>query len=76
VGTRVVAAALPCSATESIVDAVICDRDDDAQPRPGGRPVVVDQFSQWFGTDPVVHGLVGGLVIAGLNLVGASLMFV
>jgi ZIP family zinc transporter len=38
--------------------------------------VVASQFTQWFGTDPVVHGLVGGLVIAGLNLLGASLVFV
>jgi ZIP family zinc transporter len=38
--------------------------------------VVVDSFTQWFGSDPVVHGLVGGLVIALLNLLGASLVFV
>nr|WP_246404043.1 ZIP family metal transporter [Halobellus ruber] len=33
-------------------------------------------FVEWFGTNPVVHGLVGGLVIAGMNLLGASLIFV
>ncbi|MFB6251738.1 MAG: ZIP family metal transporter [Halobellus sp.] len=33
-------------------------------------------FVRWFGSNPVVHGLVGGLVIAGLNLFGASLIFV
>jgi ZIP family zinc transporter len=38
--------------------------------------VVVDQFTQLFGTDPVVHGLVGGAIIAGFNLLGASLVFV
>jgi ZIP family zinc transporter len=38
--------------------------------------VVVDQFTQLFGSDPVVHGLVGGLVIATLNLLGAALVFV
>ncbi|MUV58442.1 ZIP family metal transporter [Halogeometricum sp. CBA1124] len=38
--------------------------------------MIVDQFSALFGTNPVVHGLVGGLVIAGLNLLGASLVFV
>ena len=38
--------------------------------------MIADQFTQLFGTDPVVHGLVGGLVIAGLNLLGASLVFV
>jgi ZIP family zinc transporter len=38
--------------------------------------VIADQFTALFGTDPVVHGLVGGLVIAGLNLLGASLVFV
>ena len=38
--------------------------------------MVVDQFTRLFGTDPVVHGLVGGLVIAFLNLLGASLVFV
>jgi ZIP family zinc transporter len=37
--------------------------------------VVADQFTSLFGTNPVVHGLVGGLVIAGLNLFGASLVF-
>jgi len=38
--------------------------------------VVVDGFTQLFGSDPVVHGLVGGVVIATLNLFGASLVFV
>jgi len=38
--------------------------------------VVADWFTQLFGTDPVVHGLVGGVVIAALNLLGASLVFV
>ena len=38
--------------------------------------MVVDPFIRVFGTDPVVHGLVGGLVIASLNLLGASLVFV
>ncbi|MEF8841210.1 MAG: ZIP family metal transporter [Haloarculaceae archaeon] len=38
--------------------------------------MVAEQFLRWFGTDPVVHGLVGGVVIASLNLLGASLIFV
>jgi ZIP family zinc transporter len=38
--------------------------------------VIADQFTGLFGTDPVVHGLVGGVVIATLNLLGASLVFV
>ena len=38
--------------------------------------MIAEQFTQWFGTDPVVHGLVGGVVIASLNLLGASLVFV
>jgi len=38
--------------------------------------VVVEQFGRLFGAEPVVNGLVGGLVIAGLNLFGASLVFV
>ncbi len=38
--------------------------------------MIADLFSQLFGSDPVVHGLVGGLVIASLNLFGASLVFV
>jgi ZIP family zinc transporter len=38
--------------------------------------VVTEEFVRLFGTDPVVHGLVGGLVIAALNLLGASLVFV
>lgn len=33
-------------------------------------------FTRLFGTDPLVHGLVGGLVIAAFNLFGASLVFV
>jgi ZIP family zinc transporter len=38
--------------------------------------VVGESFVQWFGTDPVLHGLVGGFVIAGMNMVGALLVFV
>ena len=38
--------------------------------------MVAEQFVRLFGTDPLVHGLVGGLVIACLNLLGASLVFV
>jgi ZIP family zinc transporter len=38
--------------------------------------VVADEFVRLFGTDPVVHGLLGGIVIASLNLLGASLVFV
>ncbi len=38
--------------------------------------MVVESFVELFGTDPVVHGLVGGLFIASLNLLGASLIFV
>jgi ZIP family zinc transporter len=38
--------------------------------------VVADGFTALFGSDPVVHGLVGGLVIASLNLLGATLVFV
>ncbi|AZH25639.1 ZIP family metal transporter [Haloplanus aerogenes] len=38
--------------------------------------MVVDSFTQLFGTNPVIHGLVGGVVIATLNLLGASLVFV
>lgn len=38
--------------------------------------MVTDQFTQLFGSNPVVHGLVGGLVIASLNLLGAGLVFV
>jgi ZIP family zinc transporter len=38
--------------------------------------VIADLFVAWFGTNPIVHGLVGGLVIAGMNLLGASLIFV
>ncbi|MFC7044524.1 ZIP family metal transporter [Halobacteriaceae archaeon GCM10025711] len=38
--------------------------------------MATDLFTQLFGSDPVVHGLVGGFVIAGLNLLGASLVFV
>ena len=37
--------------------------------------VVVDVV-QLFGNDPVVNGLIGGVVIAALNLLGASLVFV
>ncbi|MEF8788596.1 MAG: ZIP family metal transporter [Haloarculaceae archaeon] len=38
--------------------------------------MVAEEFVRLFGSDPVVHGLVGGLVIASLNLLGASLVFV
>ncbi|MFB6256015.1 MAG: ZIP family metal transporter [Haloplanus sp.] len=38
--------------------------------------MVVDGFTGFFGSDPVVHGLVGGVVIAALNLFGASLVLV
>jgi len=37
---------------------------------------LADTFVDYVGTDPLVQGLVGGLVIAGLNLLGASLVFV
>ena len=38
--------------------------------------MVGEAFVRLFGTDPVVHGLIGGIVIAALNLFGASLVFV
>lgn len=38
--------------------------------------MIAEWFVRLFGTDPVIHGLVGGLIIAGLNLFGASLVFV
>ncbi|GGL63859.1 ZIP family metal transporter [Halocalculus aciditolerans] len=38
--------------------------------------MVAEWFTQFFGTDPIVHGLVGGLIIALMNLFGASLVFV
>lgn len=38
--------------------------------------MVVEPFTRLFGSNPIVHGLVGGLFIAGLNLLGASLIFV
>jgi ZIP family zinc transporter len=37
---------------------------------------VAEAFVRLVGPNPVVHGLVGGLVIAVMNLVGASLVFV
>ena len=37
---------------------------------------VAESFVRLFGSNPVVHGLVGGLVIALLNLLGASLVLV
>ena len=37
---------------------------------------VAESFVRLFGSNPVVHGLVGGLVIAGLNLFGALLVLV
>ncbi|WP_256287742.1 ZIP family metal transporter [Halobellus inordinatus] len=38
--------------------------------------MLADRFVELFGSNPIVHGLVGGLVIAGMNLLGASLVFV
>ncbi|MFB6195795.1 MAG: ZIP family metal transporter, partial [Haloplanus sp.] len=38
--------------------------------------MIAETFTRLVGTDPVVHGLVGGVVIATLNLLGASLVFV
>jgi ZIP family zinc transporter len=38
--------------------------------------MVTDAFAGLFGSDPVVGGLVGGVVIAALNLLGASLVLV
>ncbi|GAB6860126.1 ZIP family metal transporter [Haloplanus litoreus] len=38
--------------------------------------MVIDTFTQLFGTDPLIHGAVGGVVIATFNLLGASLVFV
>jgi ZIP family zinc transporter len=38
--------------------------------------MVVDTFVDVFGTNRVVHGLVGGLFIALLNIAGAALIFV
>jgi len=38
--------------------------------------VIVDEFVRVFGQDPVIHGLVGGVVIAVLNLLGASLVLI
>ena len=38
--------------------------------------MVAEEFMRLFGSNPVVHGLVGGVVIALLNLLGASLVFV
>jgi ZIP family zinc transporter len=38
--------------------------------------MATDLFTQLVGTDPVIHGLVGGLVIAAFNLFGASLVLV
>ena len=38
--------------------------------------MVQDLFVDLFGTDPVVHGLVGGVVIALLNLLGAAIVLV
>jgi ZIP family zinc transporter len=38
--------------------------------------MVIAQLSALFGTDPVVGGLLGGIVIASFNLLGASLVFV
>ena len=38
--------------------------------------MVAEQFVELIGSDPIVQGFVGGLVIASLNLLGASLVFV
>ncbi len=38
--------------------------------------MVVDIFTQLFGSNPVIHGLAGGLIIAGFNLFGAALVLV
>ncbi|WP_302081931.1 ZIP family metal transporter [Salinibaculum rarum] len=38
--------------------------------------MVADTFVELVGTDPVVQGLVGGIVIAAMNLFGASLVLV
>ncbi len=38
--------------------------------------MVVDTFVDAFGTNPLVHGLVGGVFIALLNVFGAALIFV
>ncbi|MFT4950085.1 MAG: ZIP family zinc transporter [Natronomonas sp.] len=38
--------------------------------------MVADTFADVFGTNPLVHGLVGGLFIALLNVVGAALILV
>ncbi|MCU4719265.1 ZIP family metal transporter [Halapricum hydrolyticum] len=37
---------------------------------------VATEFTDLFGSNPVVHGLVGGLFIATMNLIGASLVLV
>jgi ZIP family zinc transporter len=60
-------------------------RRDEAHENPGlitwdadgpGMAAVADLFVAVAGTDPVTQGLVGGLVIAGLNLSGALLVLV
>jgi len=38
--------------------------------------VIAEQFVRWVGPNPVIQGLVGGLVIAIFNLVGALLVYV
>ncbi|MFB6095374.1 MAG: ZIP family metal transporter, partial [Halodesulfurarchaeum sp.] len=38
--------------------------------------MVVDLFVRLFGRDPILHGLVGGVIIALFNLFGASLVLV
>ena len=38
--------------------------------------MIAEAFVRLFGTDPVVQALVGGVLIAALNLFGASLVFV
>jgi ZIP family zinc transporter len=38
--------------------------------------VIAETFTRLFGTDPVFHGVVGGVVIAAFNLFGASLVLI
>ena len=49
---------------------------DERSENAGAKPVVVDSLAGLFGSSPVLNGLIGGVVIAGLNLLGASLVFV
>ncbi|WP_336360166.1 ZIP family metal transporter [Haladaptatus sp. ZSTT2] len=38
--------------------------------------VLADEFIRLFGSNPVIHGLIGGMIIASFNLLGASLVLV